>query len=259
MIFNKSLINDLNKNEKEKMMWLDENKLNIMNKSITEVAKELGCSPSFITKTLKKVGFYGWKDFLGILMNNKVISKYKNEYGAYLKESLFPSIEMSIGNNDELNINKLANLISETDKDIYFVGEGFSYFMALDQNRRYNKIGIRTFALNAIDYHVASIREGSIIIFISGSGMSESIIRSKNFLKNKNNTMVLVTSNNRINDDDFDIIFKGTYYDTENINERELPRHSRIIILIMLDWIFTKVMSKNKNEILDKIVNSTYK
>lgn len=243
-MFNKTLYKDLNKNQKGIIDYLQKNIKNSLNTSIQEVAKKCGCSSSYITKTLKKIGFFGWKDYRAFAMSQLTIPKSHSNYSKYIEKTLFSSILYSLSHIDEMQISQISEkIIKNTNNFLYFIGEGFSYYISLDQKRRYSKLGIKAYAHDSTNYEYNSITSKDIVIMISASGYSKSLEDLYTFLKNKKVQNVLVTVNPSISSK-FENTILGAFYDGEQMNEREIPRISRIIILIILDWIFIKVKKR---------------
>jgi DNA-binding MurR/RpiR family transcriptional regulator len=58
-MFNTILVKKLSVKERQLLKVMEKDYLEMIRMSITAFSKKFECSPSFITKTLKKVGYYG--------------------------------------------------------------------------------------------------------------------------------------------------------------------------------------------------------
>ena len=76
-----------------------------------------------------------------------------------------------------------------------------------------------------------------LFVFIGALGETTSIIKNIEYAQENKIKHPLITINPSISQNIKNVIL-GISRDWENLNEREFPKNSRFIILIILDWLF---------------------
>ena len=100
--------------------WLKNNREKILNKSIVEVAKELDTFPSMITKTLKQIGYYGWKDYKAFVIGKILTPLNNNNYSNFYEKTFINRIKNAQGYMDSFDISKILQLL-KTKRKIFFI------------------------------------------------------------------------------------------------------------------------------------------
>jgi DNA-binding MurR/RpiR family transcriptional regulator len=155
---------------------------------------------------------------------------------------LVSSIYGTINNIDVFAMQDVIKNINKY-KKLAFIGTQYGLDIAEDQKRRYMKSGK---IANIFDYYsgsIASIEDNSLVFLISLSGKSKIESRITNFIKSykKNCKIIFISSYPPIKNIDFiDYQITGIIHDNVDINEKEIPRHSRIICYTILDYIYCK-------------------
>ncbi len=224
---------------------------------IEDIALEMNVSNSKITKTLQKCGFSGYKDFrYAISQNDKQIND-ENLIHKYLKDTLIYSINKSfenISNYDFAFFNKLI----DSSNDIYFLSGGLNHHISSIFAAKYNKIGKRSKAIEISNPECNNINENSLVIVVSLSGKNYKIKNRIKYIRENipNVKIVSITIANKTNVFEYsDKEYSLTFIDYENLNERELPRHSFSIISTFLNMFFLEYY-KSKSEKFDNIIKT---
>ena len=244
-MFSRVLIKDLSPNARKIIDFLKNHKEEAINMNISSLSKKMGCHPSFITRSLKRVGYNGWKDWNSFALKDMIEINPNGDYGIYLKNTLIKSIIKSINNVDMLNLNILINKItnSKAHNGIIFAGNGFSLYICRDQNRRYNRINIKSKYIDEKTGEINAISHNKIIFVVSISGHVSLTKNQITYLKKEKNSTLVLISGLPTEIKDFDFIFNGSLIDNKNVIENQAPTHSRIVIYTILDMIFWKIFN----------------
>ncbi len=235
------------------------NSINSQNKlfvyKINDMAEEMGVTPSKITKTLKKCGFNGLKDFRKTvsMVNGESVSK--NKLVQYLEKTLIVSMIKTVNDIDGFDIRFFNKSINEAEQ-VYIFGGGANIYLAEDFADKLNKIGVRAAAIDIAKSKANNIFDNSLIIALSISGQNYKMHNRIEHLmeKNKNIKLISISLASESNISQFAAKeFSIKFIDTLFLNERELPRHSRILMLTLLDVLFLEYYRTNREK-FDKLI-----
>ena len=244
-MFSKKLMIKLSPKNRKLLNYMEKNYIQIINLKITEFALKMKVSPSFITKSLKKVGYYGWKDWIAFCLKDMVTSKSSSDIEKYIDKTLISSIRMSLKRLDLIKVKHLIEKIKER-KTVNFTGWGYSFYIAEDQKRRYNYIGFPSRALNEKDGSINTIEKNSVLFVISISGYTSLTKEQVEYIKKNNVFMVLISGvDQNLSHVEYDLHFSSTVIDNTKIIENRAPRHSRLIIHFILDIIYLRLFNSN--------------
>lgn len=235
-----------------------ENEGKLFSQKIEDIAHEFEVSNSKITKTFQKCGFQGYKDFRSLIYsekekNNKISD---NRIIEYLNDTLVYSLNKTFENISTYDF-KLFNKWVDNSNDIYFLSGGLNNILASIFSTKFNKIGKRSRSLEISNPECNNISENSLLIVISLSGQNYKIEnRIKYIRENISNVKIIsITIANKTNISIYsDKEYSLTFIDYENLNEREIPRHSFTIINAFLDMFFLEYY-KSKGEEFDKKIS----
>lgn len=223
---------------------------------ISDISKNMNVSNSKITKTLQKCGFSGYKDFRSIISMVKGKKVNQNRVIGYLNDTFIYSLHKTfenISNYDFIHFNKLV----DSTNDIYFMSGGANYYIGSIFASKFNKIGKRSRSLEISNPECNNINHNSLIIVISLSGKNYKIGNRIKYIKENipGTNIISVTLSNKSNIAEFSKKeYSLTFIDYENINERELPRHSFSLISVFLDMFFLEFY-KTRGDEFDKLIN----
>ncbi len=242
----------LNATDKKIIEYLSDlhmkNLLNCIN--INSMSNDLKISSSQIVKTLKKVGFSGLKDLRANIFSTNQETDNLNSINNYLKETLVFSIYDSFKEIDRKDFDIFNKLVNDS-HSIYFLAGGSNLYISNDYADKFNKIGKRAIVVDIAKPECYNIAENSLVIIISISGRNSKISKQVKFIKKnikniKIYSITFVKESYIYNYSDYE--YSLSFLDNEYLNERELPRHSKILLQIFLDMLFLEYYKSNKSE-----------
>lgn len=242
----------LNATDKKIIEYLSDlhmkNLLNCIN--INSMSNDLKISSSQIVKTLKKVGFNGLKDLRANIFSTNQETDNLNSINNYLKETLVFSIYDSFKEIDRKDFDIFNKLVNDS-HSIYFLAGGSNLYISNDYADKFNKIGKRAIVVDIAKPECYNIAENSLVIIISISGRNSKISKQVKFIKKnikniKIYSITFVKESYIYNYSDYE--YSLSFLDNEYLNERELPRHSKILLQIFLDMLFLEYYKSNKSE-----------
>jgi DNA-binding MurR/RpiR family transcriptional regulator len=230
---------------------------NIFSLKIEDIANKMNVSNSKITKTIQKCGFSGYKDFKQyIYLENKKPSQ-DNAIMQYLNNTLIHSLDKTFENISNYDFHVFNGLI-ESATNIVFLSGGLNHHIASIFAAKFNKIGKKSKAIEISNPECNNITENSLLIVISLSGKNYKIKNRIKYIKENviHTKIISITLANKSNIFDYATKEHSLYFvDYENLNEREIPRHSLSIISVFLDMFFLEYY-KIKSEKFDHIINT---
>ncbi len=227
----KKILKYISKNEMEGKLFV---------LKIEDIALKMNVSNSKITKTFQKCGFSGYKDFKFAVSLNERRALNENKVTEYLNNTLIYSLNKTFENISSYDFNLFNNLV-DSSNDIYFLSGGLNYYIGSILTNKFNKIGKRARSLEISNPECNNINENSLVIVISLSGQNYRIKNRIKYIKENipDTKIISITIANKSNIFDYsEKEYSLTFVDYENLNEREIPRHSFSIITVFLDMFF---------------------
>ncbi len=222
--------------------------------SITKIADKTNTSTSTVNRTFNKLGYNGfkyYKQFLFAMKNNLKEDETQS--------NLIESIYQTVNGIDENDLEELVKKIIAS-KKIMTIGEGFNHFSAGNFTGKLTKIGIPI--LNYDDNWNAFFNDSDLFIYISATAKNKSLFRLVEIFKKRNpkatHVLITLSRQNKALLQSFDLIIKGFYIDGFECDSKELPTDSQILLDIVLNIIFKKVYTKNKDKNDQIIKDSKY-
>ncbi len=193
----KIALDELPKSEKKVGKYILENKNDILDMNINELAEKSNTSTAAVIRLCKSLGVTGYPSLkirLSGLIENEPDIGYSdinpNENISSIVKKMVYNLTQTIQDTsmqiDERNILDAVKIIKEVDT-IYFYGVGASYLVAKDGAQKFARVGINTYAIS--DRHVLattmSSQKGKAAFWgISYSGQTEEVIKFMNIAKN---------------------------------------------------------------------------
>ncbi len=193
-----NLTDNITKNEKLILEYLDKNRTMAVSTSVHKIAKEIGIAPATVTRFAKKLGYSGLQELKIDLAkldskkaeNNheyysesdtvdKVVLKYINIFGNLIKSS------KDLLNESDLE--DLVNAILPAEK-VYVLGFGESRMMAADLCYKLldiNKSCVYSLDGPNISSNIIHITSKDILLIISFTGEEKPLLEAARLAKNK--------------------------------------------------------------------------
>lgn len=244
----------------------------VVNKTLSSLAKDTGLSEATIFKFVKKIGFEGFQNFkISVASNFRTMDERKNELIVFSnidKEDSPYVIAQKVVNSNKFLLDNLMEMLDEdhlaqaleliyASTTLHFIGEGGSSVIALDG---YHKFMRTKYRCNYIaDYpmrlgYATKLRENDCAFLISHSGETKETIKVAEVLRSNGAKIITLTGNHysklvKLADVAFVV-------DSEESTFRSETLTSRILYLTIIDILYTATMyhdeTENKNS-LDKI------
>lgn len=250
--------------------YLKENIEAFCEKTISEIAKDIGLGEATITRFTRKIGFNGLQDFRVNLTKEISISKNRNIIDSAIKndeivrETAYKLLNTNIntleGTFELIDNEKIENTVKILlkAKKIHFIGIGYSGIIASDSNYKFMRIGMNTIAYNSGHTMImmASImKEDDCIIGISHSGNTEEVIKTFEVAK-KNNIKTIAITGNELSKlgklADICIVYKSgeTLFETGAIS-------TKLAQMFLIDIIYTEIVKQKYSEALEIKMKTT--
>lgn len=261
-MFNKNIINNhiskLTSQEKKVAEYAINKGYDLIHLSINVIAKETETSLATVNRTFAKMGYTGFKYFKMFLFSNLKSQENVSNELEFQEKYLLLSIKNTYSSLREQSINNVVkSIIKQKNKQITFICEGFSYFIAKIFSSKLNKIGFDTKFFDENIYNGAF--KSKLVIVVSVGFNNDSLLKKINMIKkfNKDVEIIIITTNASIkNKYDYDEVLTGSFVDNFRMNPKELPSDSLVLLLIICNLIFDKIYLKNKkdyDELIEKI------
>ncbi|WAA09123.1 MurR/RpiR family transcriptional regulator [Fervidibacillus albus] len=241
----------------------------VVNKTISELAKEINVSESTIFKFVKKIGFNGFQDFkISVASNFRTNEERKKELVVFAdinkSDSAYTIAQKIVNSNKELmddllhslneqKLNEALNLIYPA-KNISFFGEGASSVVALDSFHKF----LRTkYHCNYVaDYHMqlsyaSKLGPDDCVFLFSHSGETINTIEIAKILRKNQAKIITLTGNQHsdlvnLSDISFVVYSEESAFRSETLT-------ARILYLTIIDILYVAVMyhdeDKNKQSL----------
>jgi DNA-binding MurR/RpiR family transcriptional regulator len=236
----------------------------LVNTPILQVAQSCETSKSAVVRLCKRMGYNGYKDFLTAL-SAELALKQRDEatYQDLYPESSIGSICAFITQNNvraldttmrmlDLNAMERAVQAISAAPRIDFYGVGNSGLVAQDAEIKFRRIGFN--AYSAVDTHrqvisAATLHEGDVAMFFSYYGETKDILEAHALARKQGATTIAITRFGR-NTLSAQANISLQVASTESL-ARSGAMSSRLVMLEMLDMVFTVVSSRNYDRIRD--------
>lgn len=196
--------------EKTIIDYMFEEKENIKNKTVKQIAKLTYTHPSTLIRLGKKLGYSGWIDFRDAFLEEiDYLNSYFNNIDANLPYEERDSV-MTIANKmallNQLSISETLSLINQDDlqkaitllnnaTNIKIFGLNNNLLLCHDFKAKMNRIGRKVdLATIEPEYEVASCNSETVAIAISYSGYNKRVINLLPMLKERNIPIIALTS-----------------------------------------------------------------
>lgn len=238
------------------------NARDLVNTPILTVAESCGTSKSAVVRLCKRLGYNGYKDFLTALSAELALrQRDETMYQDLYPDSSIGSICAAIVQN---NVHAMDTTMRMLDLDameratdaisnanrIDFYGVGNSGIIAQDAEIKFRRIGFN--AYSAVDAHcqvisAATLKKGDVAMVFSYYGETKDILDTMLLAKEQGATVISVTrfGKNTISAN-ADIALQVA--STESL-ARSGAMSSRLVMLQMIDMVFTVVSSRNYERI----------
>lgn len=242
-----------------------ENTLSLVGKPILEVAQNCGTSKSAVVRLCKHLGFTGYKEFQNDLSATLALQLRDQSHGycdIYPESSVakicsivtLNSIQ-ALGNTLRIiNINALEPIVALVSKAkrLDFYGIGNSLIVAEDADLKFSRIGFNTHCSSNIHRQLidaSTLQSGDVAFFFSYSGTTKNCVDLLEVAMNQKATTVAITCvGGNILSEKADFVLETA--STENL-VRTGAMTSRLVMLGVVDMVFTAVASKNYHKIKD--------
>ncbi len=232
---------------------------------ILQVAQACDTSKSAVVRLCKRLGYHGYKDFLNALSAELAVSQLSHtaDYDDVYPDSSIGSICTIVTRN---SVSALENTLRLMDMDameraaeaisaasrVDFYGVGNSGVIAQDAEMKFRRIGFHAYA--ATDSHrqaiwAVTLRPGDVAMFFSYYGQTKDILDTLALAKRQGATTIALTrfGKNALADQ-VDIVLNVA--STESL-ARSGAMASRLVMLEVLDMLFTIVSSRNYTKVRD--------
>lgn len=198
--------NNFTKKEKIIINYINNNSQNMNKCTISDLSKANNVGYSVVYKLIKKLGFYGYRDFIiNIVAQETTFKALNNEFFGYrsvLKETYRKLLDL---NDLAIDYHKLRDFVIWLSKHrnrlIYIAGIGHSSLGARDLTLKLYRFGFKAICLNQDDgnllMHSALLSKDEVLILFSLSGKTEVIIKAAEIAKASGATVVVITSQDK--------------------------------------------------------------
>ncbi len=242
-----------------------DNANNLVGKPILDIANSCETSKSAVVRLCKRLGFNGYKDFQNALSAEIAVKKRDNLYGhsdIYPKSSVskicsivthnsIQAMESTLRLLDIEEMEKAVEVISKA-KRLDFYGAGNSGICAEDAELKFSRIGYYTNCCTDVHRQLlaaATIKSGDVALFFSYYGTTKDILDVHDIVKEQGATTVAITCiGGNLLSKKADIVLETA--STESLT-RSGAMTSRLVMLGVLDMLFTAVASKNYRKVKD--------
>lgn len=241
----------------------------VMNKTLSVLATDIGVSEATIFKFVKKIGFEGFQNFkISVASNFRTDEERKNEPIVFTdiskKDSPYLIAQKVVNKNKQL-LEGLIEMLSEeklqealqlilSSTTVHFFGQGASSVVALDSYQKF----IRTkYQCNYIfDYHLqlsyaTKLGPQDCVFLFSHSGETIETIQIAKILRQNNANIITLTGN--YNTELVRLSNTSFVVDSEESAFRSEALTSRILYLTIIDILYVTVMyndeEKNKQSL----------
>ncbi|MGM0219401.1 MurR/RpiR family transcriptional regulator [Enterococcus sp. AZ126] len=166
----------------------------IVTYSARKLALQIPCSPSTITRFIKKCGFSSYYDFQNYMKNEINQLAGKGISDTISLEQIFVNQVFADDIDEQIEI--ASNLLNQANF-IYCVGMGSSGIMASYAARKLNTIGLKSMHSNepyAPFFSDSKRQNDSICLIFSSSGETAEIIKTVQLLTSNNQKIISVTN-----------------------------------------------------------------
>lgn len=251
--------------------YIEENAMECIYKSISEIANEVNIGDATITRFVKKIGFTGFQEFKLTLA--KKMSKVKSqniissnlekdekieETAKKMLEANKLVLDRTLENLNLENIIEIREMILRANKIVFF-GIGNSALAAMDANYKFMRIGLNTNVAN--DSHTmlmmaSLLKRNDVIFLVSHTGETREILEIAKLAKENRAEIISITSNN-----------KNTLMDLSDVNvsylsiERKFETGSimsKIGQSFLIELIYGEVIKETYEEALENKIKTTH-
>lgn len=138
----------------------------IMDKTIVSFALENSTSPSMVTRTLKEIGFYGWKDYQAFIIGNILAVRNNTSYWQFYKNTFGQKIETTTSWIDANIVSQILTDIKKY-KLIYFVLTYTERVIAKEYEILFRSIGVEAKYIDLDNDSLNLVKDYSVIFFVS--------------------------------------------------------------------------------------------
>lgn len=252
---------NLNKTETKIAAYFIEVNHTIINKTISELSREIGVSESTIFKFVKKIGYGGFQDFKISLASN-----YKNDTEQAIKTNVFSDISENDSLNDifqkviipkvkfleylletinEELIEEAVKMIHQSDT-LFFSGVGGSSVIAYDSFHKFLRTEFQCQFISDFNLQLTyskKIDENCLAFLFSHSGTTKEVIELATSLKKNGAKIISLTGNYGTPLEELsDISFVVS---SEESALRSQTLSSRILYMTIIDILYVIIMYRD--------------
>ncbi|MGL5647805.1 MAG: MurR/RpiR family transcriptional regulator [Clostridium sp.] len=259
------------KSDKILEKYIEENPMECIYKSITEIANEVNIGEATITRFARKLGFTGFQEFKLTLA--KKISKSKNtniinttmqqneeieKWAKKLLEANKLSLDKTLSNLSLDSVVQVRELLLRANKIVFF-GIGNSAIAAMDANYKFMRIGLNTNIAN--DSHTmlmmtSLLKRNDVVFLISHTGETKEILEIAKLAKENRADVISITSNkdNKLmdmSDVNLNYLSLETKFETGSIM-------SKLAQTFLIELTYGEVIKENYEEAMENKIKTTH-
>ncbi|WP_297631062.1 MurR/RpiR family transcriptional regulator [uncultured Clostridium sp.] len=259
------------KNDKILEEYIQENGMECIYKSISEIAHELGIGEATITRFVKKIGFNGFQEFKltlakklaktksgSIISSNLEKDEKIEETAKNMLEANKLVLDKTLEGLNLKNIIKIREMILRAKKTVFF-GIGNSALAAMDANYKFMRIGLNTNVANDSHtmYMMASLlRRNDLVFLVSHTGETKELLEVAKLAKENRAEVISITSNNTnslmdLSDVNINYLSVERKFETGSIR-------SKIGQSFLIELIYEEVIKEIYEEALENKIKTTY-
>ncbi|SLM85606.1 MULTISPECIES: MurR/RpiR family transcriptional regulator [Vagococcus] len=261
----KEKLNSLSKAEKQLALWIMENPQEVINMSVTNLAKQANSSPATIVRLCYSLGLSGFTD-LKIQLSKNLPQIEENLHTDIIKDETIDNIKKKLKFNLNNSFEETFNLLNdevisqaidyiEENTTIFTFGLGASGIVSEDIYQKFTRIGRNV--IFSKDHHLmsTSLVSNSLsgtFIAISNSGEKQEVIHLARIAKNQNIPVIVITSS----PDSSLAVIADCLLITSSGSEapiRSSATNSMMVQLFAADILFSTYASKNYEETMNKL------
>ncbi|MGX7025624.1 MurR/RpiR family transcriptional regulator [Vagococcus hydrophili] len=261
----KEKLNSLSKAEKQLALWIMENPQEVINMSVTNLAKQANSSPATIVRLCYSLGLSGFTD-LKLQLSKNLPQIEENLHTDIVKNETIDNIKKKLKFNLNNSFEETFNLLNddvisqaidyiEENTTIFTFGLGASGIVSEDIYQKFTRIGRNV--IFSKDHHLmsTSLVSNSLpgtFIAISNSGEKQEVIHLARIAKNQNIPVIVITSS----PDSSLAVIADCLLITSSGSEapiRSSATNSMMVQLFAADILFSTYASKNYEETMNKL------
>lgn len=244
---------DLTPSERHLVDFIMINSNDVMEMSMTELAKATFISRSTIARFCEKNGFNGYHDFKtqlaiemnlflkenasGLIFPIEAQDKPRDIIDRMTSNSIYSLMETSKANKPEI-LEEIVNKL-KTARNLMFFGTNFSHMAAQDASLRFLQSGLPVVSYATPDEMVVQAqfaRKEDAVLLLSYSGQSKKLLKIAEILKKRGATCISITANS--NNPLAEISDYNLYINATDAISDIFATSSRIAMLNVIDILY---------------------